>query len=118
MLPKVPRRQYLTSTCPLLAQRKQTTLGVIGREVKIPKPPISHTFSASQSSCGEREIIHESFTVTQLWNENKGKNGKMRMPAAAQNTACNELKNDCRSKIFHLRYKLLKGSPIYWFNSC
>lgn len=36
-----------TSTLPLLAQRKHTTGGVIGTEVRMLSPPISHTFSMS-----------------------------------------------------------------------
>lgn len=72
---------YLTSTCPLLAQRKQTTLGVIGTEVRIPKPPISHTFSASQSSCGKQE---RPFRNIKQWSNIRlkvgGGNIKLKMP--------------------------------------
>lgn len=38
-----------TSTFPLLAHRKQSTLGVTGTEVSRPRPPASHTFSTSRS---------------------------------------------------------------------
>lgn len=38
-----------TSTFPLLAHKKQSTLGVTGTEVSRPRPPASHTFSTSRS---------------------------------------------------------------------
>lgn len=40
---------FLTSTFPLLAHRKQRTLGVTGTEVSRLRPPASHTFSTSWS---------------------------------------------------------------------
>lgn len=39
--------KIFTSTFPLLAHKKQSTLGVIGTEVSRLRPPASHTFSAS-----------------------------------------------------------------------
>lgn len=38
-----------TSTFPLLAHKKQSTLGVTGTEVSRLRPPASHTFSTSWS---------------------------------------------------------------------
>lgn len=43
----ITNKRQPTSTLPLLAQRKHTTGGVIGTEVRMLSPPISHTFSMS-----------------------------------------------------------------------
>lgn len=40
---------FFTSTFPLLAHKKQSTLGVTGTEVSRLRPPASHTFSTSWS---------------------------------------------------------------------
>lgn len=42
-------RHFFTSTFPLLAHKKQSTLGVTGTEVSRLRPPASHTFSTSWS---------------------------------------------------------------------
>lgn len=44
---RITNKRQPTSTLPLLAQRKHTTGGVIGTEVRMLSPPISHTFSMS-----------------------------------------------------------------------
>lgn len=41
--------RHFTSTFPLLAHKKQSTLGVTGTEVSRLRPPASHTFSTSWS---------------------------------------------------------------------
>lgn len=46
---KVFRDNFFTSTFPLLAHKKQSTLGVTGTEVRRLRPPASHTFSTSWS---------------------------------------------------------------------
>ena len=76
-----------TSCCPLLAQSRQTGWGVTGTDVRILRPPISHTFWTAQSSWEEhhrerrtleRERERESTTETEQDIRERGERGRER----------------------------------------